>query len=341
VKAPHSVDVRSDVYSLGVTLYQLVTGKLPFEEENHFALLLAHVSQAPPPPSKLRPEMPAALDALILDALAKDPAARPQSCAAFRARLDAALAEVAPPQGAMTDRPLPPVVHDTGGYEMVLVPGGPFLMGRARRSVQVGAFYVDRTPVTNEQFARFVSVTGYHPTGAGATRFLRSDPRGKGRRAGHDHAKLPVTYVSWADASAYAHWAGKRLPTEAEWEKAARGTDGRKYPWGRAEPRPSLANFDRKLGGTTPVGSFPDGASPYGALDMAGNVWEWCEDYDDPSFYEDGPAFDPCNRSRSAKVVMRGGAWMFGPQALRTFARTSYAPEYRFAAGGFRCARTA
>ncbi|MGO9000252.1 MAG: SUMF1/EgtB/PvdO family nonheme iron enzyme [Polyangiaceae bacterium] len=338
VKAPHTVDVRSDVYSLGVTLYQLVAGRVPFDDENHFALLMAHVSQAPPPPSRFRPDVPPALEALILDALAKDPAARPPSCAVFRERLDAALAEVAPVQATTTERPLAPVLQDTGGYEMVLVPAGPFLMGRARRTVQLDAFYIDRAPVTNEQFARFVKVTGYHPSGAGAGRFLRTDARGS---RGGQHEKRPVTYVSWADAQAYAQWAGKRLPTEAEWEKTARGTDGRKYPWGRADPKPSLANFDRKLGGTTPVGAFPAGASPFGALDMAGNVWEWCEDYDDPGFYADGPAYNPCNTKPSPKVVMRGGAWMFGPRALRTFARTSYSPEYRFAAGGFRCARTA
>jgi formylglycine-generating enzyme required for sulfatase activity/predicted Ser/Thr protein kinase len=338
VKAPHTVDVRSDVYSLGVTLYQLVAGRVPFDAENHFALLMAHVGEAPPPPSRFRPDVPPALETLILDALAKDPAARPQSCAIFHQRLEAALAGIAPAHATTTERPLAAVLEDTGGYEMVLVPAGPFLMGRARRTIQLDAFYIDRTPVTNEQFARFVEITGYQPSGAGADRFLRGDGLASG---GTERARRPVAYVSWADAKAYAQWAGKRLPTEAEWEKAARGTDGRKYPWGRANPEPSLANFDRSLGGTTPVGAFPAGASPFGALDMAGNVWEWCEDYDDASFYEDGPAFNPCNTMPSAKVVMRGGAWMFGPRALRTFARTSYAPEYRFAAGGFRCARTA
>jgi serine/threonine-protein kinase len=335
VKAPATVDVRSDVYSLGVTLYQLCTGRLPFEDENPFAIIMAHVAQTPDPPSRFRAEIPPALDRLVLDALSKEPCDRPPSCAVFRARLDEALCDAAPPTATRTNRPLPPVLSDTGGHEMVLVPAGPFLMGPARRTVQLCAFYIDRTPVTNEQFARFVEVTGYRPTGPEANRFLRD------ATSLADQAKHPVTYVSWNDAKAYAQWAGKRLPTEAEWEKAARGVDGRRYPWGRAEPTPRHANFDRAAGGTSAVGSFPDGASPFGVLDLAGNVGEWCEDYDDESFYEAGPPHDPCNRARATKVVMRGGSWVVGPRALRTYARTSYAPDYRFAAGGFRCAKSA
>jgi serine/threonine-protein kinase len=337
VTSPASVDVRSDVYSLGVTLYQLVTGRVPFDDENPFALIMAHVSKPPEAPSRFRPDLPPALEALILDALAKDPAARPQSCHRFRERLDEALAEVAPPLPTCTDRPLPPVVTETGGHEMVLVPHGPFLMGIARREVHVDAFYIDRFPVTNEQFARFVEATGYCPGGVGAVRFLRVDRR----REAEERPRHPVTYVSWSDAKAYARWAGKRLPTEAEWEKAARGTDGRRYPWGRAEPTRARASFAMEHHGTTPVDAFPDGASPYGVLDMVGNVGEWCEDYDLSGFYEDGPTHNPCNTTRSRAVVMRGGSWMMGPRALRTYARTAYAPEYRFAAGGFRCARTA
>jgi serine/threonine-protein kinase len=335
VQAPATVDVRSDVYSLGVTLYQLCTGRLPFDDENPFALIMAHVTQPPDPPSRFRRDIPPELDRLILDALAKDAAARPPTCAAFRARLEEALSDVLPPSTTLSRRPLAPVLTDSGGGEMVLVPGGPFRMGPDRRTVHLDAFYIDRAPVTNEQFARFVEVTGYYPTGPGAARFLRGDARKGGSSGRH-----PVTYVSWLDARMYAKWAGKRLPSEAEWEKAARGTDGRRYPWGRSEPSPRHANFDRAVNGTVAVDAFPDGASPYGVLDMVGNVGEWCEDYDDARFYEAGPSHNPCNRARAPKVVMRGGSWMVGPRALRTFARTSYAPEYRFAAGGFRCAKS-
>jgi serine/threonine-protein kinase len=301
--------------------------------------MMAHVQQQPRRPSELRPDIPPALEALVLDALAKDPAARPASCAVFRERLYAALSVFAShppaPRGS-----LPPVIRDNSGHEMVLVPAGAFPMGPDRREVRLDAFYVDRLPVDNLQFWTFVTITGYRPEDHDAARFLHH-VRGKVPPALEHH---PVTYVSWDDARAYASWAGKRLPTEAEWEKAARGTDGRKYPWGRAEPSPVRANYGQHHGGTTPVGAFPDGASPYGVLDLAGNVWEWCEDYDDPSFYADGPTYNPKNTRRPEQkplLVMRGGSWLYGPRSLRTFSRTGFEAHYRFASGGFRCARSA
>ncbi len=160
---------------------------------------------------------------------------------------------------------LEPVLRGKDVGDMVLVPAGPFAMGPDRREVRLDAFYIDRSPVTNLEFATFVSITGYRPANDPAARFLSTT--GVGSRVRQPPPALeqhPVVYVSWDDARAYAAWAGKRLPTEAEWEKAARGTDGRKYPWGRAEPGPTRANYGRSCGGTTPVGAFPEGASPYG-----------------------------------------------------------------------------
>jgi serine/threonine-protein kinase len=306
VQRPERADRRSDVYSLGVTLYQLVTGRVPFDHSSHFAVMMSHVHDKPRPPSELRADVPPALEALILDALAKDPAARPATCAIFRARLDEALAAFAIEPARPTSS-LPPVLRGKDTADMILVPAGPFPMGRDRRVVHLDAFYIDRTPVTNREFVTFVEITGYRPTDEHAYRFLQHLRGGKVPPGLEQH---PVVNVSWDDARAYASWAGKRLPSEAEWEKAARGTDGRKYPWGRSEPTPSRANYGTLRGGTTAVGSYPEGASPYGVLDLAGNVWEWCEDVDEPSFYADGPKHNPRNLRRGeekAQLVMRGG----------------------------------
>jgi formylglycine-generating enzyme required for sulfatase activity len=181
--------------------------------------------------------------------------------------------------------------------EMVFVPAGVFVMGseetdifaredeKPRRSICMGAFLIDVQPVTNERFRRFIDAGGYEDrrfwSEAG---WCWKEEHGIRCPLGFekedwDSPDQPASGVSWHEAKAFSVWAGKNLPTEAEWEKAARGTDGRRFPWGEAFPRSGLANFDNRIGRTTAVGSYPEGLSPYGCHDMAGNVNNWCEDW--------------------------------------------------------------
>jgi formylglycine-generating enzyme required for sulfatase activity len=179
--------------------------------------------------------------------------------------------------------------------EMVYVPAGNFLMGsrkddplardneKPQHEVYLDPYWIDKTPVTNAMFTKFVAETGYVTEAEkagfawGPTKSIKGaqwrHPRGPNSNisAQDNH---PVVSVSWNDAVAYANRAGRRLPTEAEWEKAAGGTDGRKWPWGNNPPTDKLCNFNGRAGGLTPVGNYPDGASPYGALDMVGNDLE-------------------------------------------------------------------
>jgi formylglycine-generating enzyme required for sulfatase activity len=191
----------------------------------------------------------------------------------------------------------------------------------------LNAFYIDKDEVTNAEYAKFTDDAGHAapPSSAWDGRKLR--------RGMEDH---PVTHVSLEDAAAFAAWAGKRLPTEAEWEKACRGTDARIYPWG-SQPPPSskLLNFlDSALGSVTDVGSYPEGASPYGLRDMAGNVWEWTSSlYRDYPYKADDGREDP---NSIALRVLRGGSFGAVAQDVRCASRGGNGPLDRLDAFGFR-----
>jgi len=221
-----------------------------------------------------------------------------------------------------------------------------------QRRVTLDAFYIDRYEVTNALFARFVTAQGYRTTAEreghgwawqqkdGKWQWMKVDgaawrtPNGLGTSAPSNH---PVVQVSWHDVEAYCKWAGKRLPTEAEWEKAARGTDGRRYPWSETWD-PAKANGDMTVKTTTPVGSYPRGVSPYGVHDMAGNVWEWVQDWYGP--YPSGTVRNPSGPTSGQWRVVRGGSWGSDPRHLRSADRSWPDPSYRDGSRGFRCAQS-
>jgi formylglycine-generating enzyme required for sulfatase activity len=223
---------------------------------------------------------------------------------------------------------------------MVLVPAGEFTMGsstgdldeRPVRQVYVDAFYIDKHQMSVGKYGTFLEAT-FHE--APEDWDVMNKPV---------HQKRPVINVHWVDADAYCKWAGKRLPTEAEWEKAARGTDGRIYPWGNELPTDFHANMKKEIWNNhvvlTPVGMFEGGKSPYGIYDMAGNVWEWVGDWYSPDYYKTGPLRNPPGPSTGEYKVIRGGSWGSSPKDLRSADRESRLPSFGGLGTGFRCAKT-
>ncbi|HWH76548.1 MAG TPA: SUMF1/EgtB/PvdO family nonheme iron enzyme [Candidatus Binatus sp.] len=237
--------------------------------------------------------------------------------------------------------------------EMVRVPGGNFLMGsnngpedeRPQHQVEVGALFIDRTKVTQAQFAEFLNAVG--PVGSKGEKYFDIDDNDARvhRRDGKWRADVgfennPVAEASWYGAVAYCQWRGKRLPTEAEWEKAARGTDGRKYPWGNDAPDAQRAHFKAGWNDFKPVGSFPKGASPYGMLDAAGNGWEWVSSAYLPYPYNATDGREDLTRDQTR--VTRAGGQDAGPEEITTTQRgrqVSRNPRGGHHNISFRCAR--
>ncbi|RKU24994.1 hypothetical protein C6499_15805 [Candidatus Poribacteria bacterium] len=245
--------------------------------------------------------------------------------------------------------------------EMVVIPAGEFLMGsndedanaseKPVHPVYVNAFYIDKYPVTNDQYKAFLDacpqweknsiLTDYH-----SGNYLRTWHRNNYPKGAANH---PVVNVSWYAAMAYAQWAEKRLPTEAEWEKAARGgLTGKKYPWGD-QIDTTKANYGENIGQTTPIGEYPP--NDYGVYDIIGNVWEWCLDEHIFDFYAASPRRNPIaggdityvlNNFISLKTyrVLRGGSWMSIPRYVRVAPRFRFTPSHSINNVGFRCARS-
>ncbi|HEX8290138.1 MAG TPA: SUMF1/EgtB/PvdO family nonheme iron enzyme [Pyrinomonadaceae bacterium] len=272
--------------------------------------------------------------------------------------------------------PAPPEGTTAAAGEMVSIPAGAFLMGAPRgpfaydnerpaHEVTVSAFRIARAPVTNGEYARFVEERGYERrefwTGEGwAAReregwrcplYWRREGGAWVERRMFEEGELkvehPVTGVSWYEAEAYARFAGRRLPTEAEWERAASwdepGGPKRRYAWGDEEPDSERANFGGRLWGTTPAGSHPRGATPAGCLDMNGNAWEWTS-----TPFQGFPGFEPFPYPEYSAEwfdgdhrVLKGGSWATRPSVLRTSFRNFFRRPFRIAFAGLRLAEDA
>ena len=215
-----------------------------------------------------------------------------------------------------------PLVNAVDGGVYVYVPGGEFTMGaeeatavsdqeQPAHAVTVAGFWMQQTEVTNAQYGRCVADGACTP------------PQEEGWDA-PALAEHPVSHVDWEQANAYARWAGGRLPTEAEWERACRGDDERLYPWGDEAPTAELANFGNNVGETLPVGSLPAGASPYGLLDLSGNVWEWTSSLEQPYPYVADDGREDANAE--GKRIARGGSFYYTQYQLRCPARSGFAP---------------
>jgi formylglycine-generating enzyme required for sulfatase activity len=241
-----------------------------------------------------------------------------------------------PPKAATMPQP-PGEIVGKDGAPMVLIPVGEFTMGSDKgdddeqpiHKVFLDSFYIDKFEVTNGRFAKFVEAIQSEPPWGFAdkeTPVIRPDQ--------------PVRWVNWMEAIGYCLWAGKRLPTEAEWEKAARGPDGRVYPWGNDIPTPAHAVFGLKEGSDTvsAIGNRDKGKSPYGVHDLAGNLYEWTTDWYDEEFYSKNPAINPKGPLEGTAKVQRGGSYINGAYRLRSSFRTKGDPTEHDPNVGFRCA---
>ena len=225
------------------------------------------------------------------------------------------------------------------GIEWIHIPAGEFLMGdnfnegssdeRPVHAVYLDSYNISKYEVTFEQYDKFCEET------------FRNKPNDEGWGRGN----RPVIYVNWDDAKAFCEWLSQKtgkninLPTEAQWEKAARGTDQRRYPWGNSDPNCGIVNYNNCYGTTRPVGSYPTGVSPYGVHDMAGNVWEWCSDWYSSTYYSESPYNNPTGPSSGSYKIRRGGSWDNGANKVRCTYRYPNPPSSGGRKLGFRLCR--
>jgi eukaryotic-like serine/threonine-protein kinase len=456
------VTPQSDIYSLGVVFYEMVTGRKPYSAETPAAVLIKQTNDPLLPPRQFAPGLPEAVERVLIKALAKNPADRYPDMADFGQALEklasgqptpeqkalrvntrpapvpikealpvrippAESQETLPPDVTQDKQPpagqninLPPTtqipnfryspylrwlpwaggtlmlalivtllivfwnhgpvsltpkktfipsgtftpvntatlanpltatlgklstsLRPADGMIMLFVPAGEFTLGseegtgdsdeHPQQKVTLDAFWIDKTEVTNAMYTACVKAGACQPPQE-ARSFTRDSYYGNS-----EYDDYPVIFVNWYQAKTYCQWAGAELPTEVQWEKAARGTDARIYPWGNASPVKNLANFNNNVGDTTAVGSQAAGASPFGALDMAGNVWEWVNDWYDPGYWVKSPSSNPPGPPSGNARVFRGGSWDTNENYLRSANRDGDVPEDTNNQIGFRCSHS-
>jgi len=442
------VDARADIYSLGIVLYEMLTGRKPFRADTPMAIIVKHINDPLPSPSQYVSDLSVAVENMVLKALEKKPENRYQGMGEFVSLMNALVAggmlksnqalsestgtvtEVLSPSSIVSTRmvgwfamgalaivllvgfigwmaipPMPPATEepvgetliateapvvteapivtevpvvteapivtdvpvatespvtteapiatevpalDIGstmisedGANLVYVPADEFTMGSDAfpeempiHTVYLDAFWIDQTEVTNGMYVKCVNA-GVCQVPLATTSRTHVNYYGNS-----EFNNYPVVAVKWDMAKVYCEWAGRRLPTEAEWEKAARGSDGHIYPWGNDAPNNSLLNYNSSVGDTTEARKYPDGKSIYGAYDMAGNVWEWVNDWYGETYYQSSPFSNPTGPDSGSERVMRGGSWEGTDISVRSVSRGYLNLVESTDRYGFRCARS-